>query len=504
MSFKVAQEAFAYSVIKYLVSDKNGSAHGTSQKTLIFNDLCNVFNKIASTTFVRKFTSMSKIKNNLYFKIGGIVLIALLLLIPTGMIKSIIYEREQTQQEAIDEVSEKWGGEQTLQGPVLTIPYTRYVKEINKATGKETLVQITERLHILPSKLNIQANVNPNRRHRGIFDIVVYNSMLHVSGEFTKLEFKDLESKGHVFKFNEAVLNAGIDDLRGIEKQISLNWDGQKVSFNPGVTNSDVFYSGINAKVNISPTDDHLYRFSFDIELKGSQQLYFTPVGKETDVVLKSDWQTPKFDGAFLPDEHKTDKNGFKAHWNVLNLNRNYPQSWTGSSYKLRESSFGVDLKLPVDNYQKSHRTIHYALLFIGLTFLVFFFIEIFQSAGIHPIQYILVGIALVVFYTLLIAFSEHIAFNAAFLLSALATVLLISMYVRAILRSVKMSLFIAGLLSMLYIFIFVIIQLEDLALLIGSIGVFIILGLVMYFSRKIDWYNLTADKADTQRDQIS
>jgi inner membrane protein len=328
--------------------------------------------------------------------------------------------------------------------------------------------------------------------------------VLHVSGEFTKLEFKDLESKGHVFKFNEAVLNAGIDDLRGIEKQISLNWDGQKVSFNPGVTNSDVFYSGINAKVNISPTDDHLYRFSFDIELKGSQQLYFTPVGKETDVVLKSDWQTPKFDGAFLPDEHKTDKSGFKAHWNVLNLNRNYPQSWTGSSYKLRESSFGVDLKLPVDNYQKSHRTIHYALLFIGLTFLVFFFIEIFQSAGIHPIQYILVGIALVVFYTLLIAFSEHIAFNAAFLLSALATVLLISMYVRAILRSVKMSLFIAGLLSMLYIFIFVIIQLEDLALLIGSIGVFIILGLVMYFSRKIDWYNLTADKADTQRDQIS
>jgi inner membrane protein len=135
---------------------------------------------------------------------------------------------------------------------------------------------------------------------------------------------------------------------------------------------------------------------------------------------------------------------------------------------------------------------------------LVFFFIEIFQSAGIHPIQYILVGIALVVFYTLLLAFSEHIAFNAAFLLSALATVLLISMYVRAILRSVKMSLFIAGLLSMLYIFIFVIIQLEDLALLIGSIGVFIILGLVMYFSRKIDWYNLTAEKTTTQRDQIS
>ena len=238
-----------------------------------------------------------------------------------------------------------------------------------------------------------------------------------------------------------------------------------------------------------------MYRFSFDVELKGSQQLYFTPVGKETDVVLNSDWQTPKFDGAFLPDQHKTDKAGFKAHWNILNLNRNYPQSWTGSSYKLRDSSFGVDLKLPVDNYQKSHRSIHYAILFIGLTFLVFFFIEIFQASGIHPIQYILVGIALVVFYTLLLSISEHIRFNYAFILSALATVALISMYVRAILGSLKMSLFIAGLLSMLYLFIFVIIQLEDLALLIGSIGVFVILGLVMYFSRKIDWYGIGQDK---------
>ena len=438
---------------------------------------------------------MSRIKNSLYFKIGGIVLISLLLLIPTGMIKSIIYEREQTQREAIDEVSEKWGGAQTLQGPVLTIPYTRYVKEIDKANGKETLVQITERLHVLPSKLDIQARVKPDRRHRGVYEIVVYNSALHVSGAFTKLDFKDLEAKGHSFKFNEATLNAGIDDLRGIEKQIELNWEGKKLPFNPGVSNQDIFYSGINSKVSISPTDDHLYRFSFDIELKGSQQLYFTPVGKETDVVLNSDWQTPKFDGAFLPDQHKTDKAGFKAHWNILNLNRNYPQSWTGSSYKLRDSSFGVDLKLPVDNYQKSHRSIHYAILFIGLTFLVFFFIEIFQSSGIHPIQYILVGIALVVFYTLLLSISEHIRFNYAFILSALATVALISLYVRAILRSLKMSLFIAGLLSMLYIFIFVIIQLEDLALLIGSIGVFIILGLVMYFSRKIDWYNIGQDK---------
>ncbi len=438
---------------------------------------------------------MSIFKNNLYFKIGAILIIALLLLIPTTMIKRIIYERERTQRQAINEVSSKWGGEQMLQGPVLTIPYTRYAKEFNDGTGKENLVQITERLHVLPNKLNIKASVSPNKRHRGVYEIVVYKSNLHVSGEFDNIDFKELEAKGYKFKFNEASLNAGIDDLRGIEKQIDLKWNGDSSPFNPGVSNKDVFNSGINSKVAIHATDSLLYKFSFDIELKGSQNLFFTPVGKETDVVLNSDWQTPKFDGAFLPDQQKTDKSGFNSHWNVLNLNRNYPQSWTGSKYNLRESSFGVDLKLPVDNYQKAHRSIHYAILFIGLTFLVFFFIEIFQSSGIHPIQYILVGIALVVFYTLLLSISEHIRFNYAFILSAFATVALIGMYVRAILGSLKMSLFIAGLLSMLYIFIFVIIQLEDLALLIGSIGVFIILGLVMYFSRKIDWYSIGKDK---------
>ena len=434
---------------------------------------------------------MNKLKSNLYFKIGTIVIIALLLLIPTSMIRGIIYERESTQEQAIKEVSSKWGEAQTIQGPIMSLPFVRYAKETDKTTGKEKLVSVYEKLHILPSKLNIVTEMRPERRYRGVYEIVVYNSIIKVSGEFNKLNFEELDIPAANFDFTKARLNVGIDDLRGIEKQIELSWNNLHFPFSPGVSTSDNFPSGINAQIALSPTDNHIYTFSFELKLKGSQKLYFTPVGKETDIHVSSTWTTPSFNGSFLPDENKVTKKGFTAHWNVLNLNRNYPQSWVGSRFNINQSAFGVDLILPVDNYQKSHRSIKYAILFIGLTFLVFFFIEVFQSAFIHPIQYILVGIALVIFYTLLLSISEYLKFNMSFFISALATLVLISGYVKAILKSTKLTGFIMGLLTILYIFIFVIIQLEDFALLIGSIGVFIILALIMYFSRKIDWYSI-------------
>ena len=243
--------------------------------------------------------------------------------------------------------------------------------------------------------------------------------------------------------------------------------------------------------LKIDPNDSTKYNFNLSIHLKGSQQLYFTPVGKITDINITSEWPNPSFNGAFLPDTRNISEKGFKANWNVLHLNRNFPQIWIGDRHSIDESSFGIDLLLPVDNYQKSYRSIKYAILFIVFTFLVFFFIEILNKVFIHPIQYILVGVALIVFYTLLLSISEHLQYNLAFIVSAFATLLLIAGYVRAILGSAKLTLLITGILTILYSFIFVIIQLQDYALLIGSIGIFIILGLVMYFSRKINWYDL-------------
>jgi inner membrane protein len=434
---------------------------------------------------------MKTLKSNIYFKVGTIVMITLLLIIPTSMIEGLIFERESTQNDAIREVSSKWGEEQTISGPFLSIPYYKYIKEYSKKDSIERIVRLKEYLHILPSQLKITGNINPEKRYRGIYEIVVYNSKLDIAGTFNNLAIASMDIQPKNILFDKAEFVVGIDDLRGIEKQVSLIWNNEQISFNPGVSSNDVVKSGINALLSLHTDDSSVYKFNLSLDLKGSQLLYFTPVGKVTDIRLSSDWPNPSFNGAFLPDSRDVSDNGFNASWNVLHLNRNFPQIWTGSRHSFADSSFGIDLLLPVDKYQKAYRSIRYAILFIGFTFLVFFFIEVLNKIFIHPIQYTLVGVALIVFYTLLLSISEHIKFNIAFIISALATLLLIAGYIRAILKSSTLTVLITGILTVLYTFIFVIIQLQDYALLIGSIGIFIILGLVMYFSRRIDWYNL-------------
>lgn len=438
---------------------------------------------------------MKTLKNNIYFKVSAIVIIALLLLIPTSMIKSLILEREYTQQEAIKEVSSKWGEEQTITGPFISIPYLRYVKEFSKKDSTEKIIQIKEYIHILPTQLHILGIINPEKRNRGIYEIVVYNSKIDISGTFDEIDFNifDIDTENILFDKVEFIL--GINDLRGIEEQVELKWNNDRIPFNPGVSSNDVVGKGINALLTINPVDNLKYNFSLSLDLKGSQLLYFTPVGKVTDIHISSKWNNPSFNGAFLPDHREVSDKGFKADWNILHLNRNYPQSWISSRHSISGSSFGIDLLLPVDNYQKSYRSIRYAILFIGFTFLVFFFIEVLNKTFIHPIQYILVGMALVIFYTLLLSISEHLKYNLAFIISALSTLLLVTGYVRAILKSKILTILISGILTVLYTFIFVIIQLQDYALLIGSIGIFIILGLVMYLSRKIEWYNLNLEE---------
>lgn len=438
---------------------------------------------------------MRPLKNNIYFKIGTIVIITLLLLIPASMIRSLIIERESTQNEAIREVSSKWGEEQTISGPLISIPYYRYIKEFSRKDSTEKIVQIKEFIHILPTELNISGNINPEKRYRGIYEIVVYNSKLSISGAFNNIDLASLDIQPRNILFDKAEFVIGINDLRGIEEQVILNWNDQNIAFNPGVSSNDVVMTGINALLNLDLKDSSAYNFSLELDLKGSQLLYFTPVGRVTNINLRSEWPNPSFKGAFLPDSREVSEKGFVANWNVLHLNRNFPQIWLGNRHSISDSSFGIDLLLPVDNYQKSYRSIRYAILFIGFTFLTFFFIEVLNKVFIHPIQYILVGIALIVFYSLLLSISEYLKYNLAFIVSAISTLALIAGYVQAILKSGKLTLLISGILTVLYSFIFTIIQLQDYALLIGSIGIFIILGLVMYFSRKIDWYNINLNE---------
>jgi inner membrane protein len=313
---------------------------------------------------------------------------------------------------------------------------------------------------------------------------------MEITGHFSNISFSDWNISKEDILYHDAYIVSGISDLRGIKDNIVLEWNNTRHEFNAGVA---LINSGIKARV---PVGEETYKFKYDLKLNGSQSIYFIPAGKETVVEVQSSWKDPAFVGGFLPESYHIGDNGFAARWKVLHFNRNFPQRWLSTEpYDLDESSaFGVNLLLPVDHYQKNYRSAKYAVLIISLTFLIFFFIEVLNRKRIHPFQYILVGIALCVFYTLLLSFSEHLGFEISYLISAVAIIGLISIYLIGVLKSYWSSAIAASFLSLLYLFIFIILQLQDFALLAGSIGLFAALAVVMILSRNINWYEPGAE----------
>ncbi len=430
-----------------------------------------------------------KISNSVTIKLASIAFLILILLIPGSMIQSLIYERENARESTIREISSKWGYEQTIVGPVLNIPFK---KSFVDANGKITVTK--DYVHILPDKLDISGNVNPEKRYRGIYEVVVYNSKLNFSGTFVPLSASTLNLNDAEISWEDAFISIGIPDMRGIRESIAINWNGTNNTLNPGINTKNISSSGVSCNVAVEPNSSSPYSFSFALNINGSKNLNFIPLGKETKVAVSSDWNNPSFDGAFLPESREVSDKGFNAEWKVLHLNRNYPQHWIGAAHNVYDSSFGVNLLLPVDQYQKSMRSAKYAVMFISLTFLIFFFVEILNKKRIHPFQYILVGLALTLFYTLLVSLSEHINFNWAYLISCIGIIGMITFYSASIFNSKLLTGILFLVLVMLYGFMFVTLQQQDYALLIGSIGLFVVLATVMYLSRNINWYNINKD----------
>lgn len=442
-------------------------------------------------------------QDTLVLKIILIAFLIILSFIPTSMIRGLISEREQTAKEATREVQQKWSDSQTLVGPILTIPYKYQNEKGEPQYGY---------LNYLPENLDISGDINTQELKRGLYEIVVYNSTLELNGSFSIKDLKGNDILLNSQSLEHATLNIGISDLRGINEQATLVWNGQKIDFSPGVDPHSIVSSGISTKITPRQlqANDSIVNFTVKLKLKGSESMRFTPLGKTTRIQLSSNCKTPSFTGAFLPTEREVTNDGFSSRWEILEFNRNYSQIIKGTcrqvntpdgytiqdtgprhaSEAIAQSSFGVNLLLPVDQYQKSMRSAKYAFLIIILTFVVSFFVEIFQKKNIHPVQYLLIGLALCLFYTLLVSTSEHIGFTPAYIISALMTSSLITFYMIGILKIKKTALTIGGLLACLYIYIFFLIQLETYALLAGSIGLFVILAIIMYFSQKINWYN--------------
>lgn len=430
--------------------------------------------------------------NPVAYKLALVGGLSILLVIPTVFIYSLISDRERRQREAITEVSDKWGREQVLTGPVVSVPYWIEDKAYDKDEKRYKVVRSKYFAHFLPDDLKVTGEVKPRILNRGIYEVVVYETKLKVEGSFSRFQLESWK-KGQKVDWGDAFLSLGLSDLRGLQDRISVRWGGRTLTFAPGLETEDILSSGVTAKDiwPAAPPPGRPIPFAFEMAFNGSQRLHFTPLGRVTEVFLSSPWADPSFGGAFLPDERKVSAAGFEARWNVLDLNRSFPQKFSGSQPQIHNSAFGLDLLSPVSVYQMNTRAVKYAILFISLTFLVFFFVEVMNKKAVHPVQYILVGLALCLYYTLLLSFSEHMPFNAAYWASSVAVLSLVALYTRAILKSAAMAGMLAAILTVLYGFLFIVLQLQDYALLIGSLGLFAVLASIMYLSRKIDWYSV-------------
>ncbi|HKP32899.1 MAG TPA: cell envelope integrity protein CreD [Chitinophagaceae bacterium] len=422
-------------------------------------------------------------KNKMIFKGLLIAFLVLLLLIPTVFIMSLVDERQSRQLEAIAEISSKWAGPQTSSGPVISIPYMRQTID-----EKAQVINLKEYAYFLPETLDITCSVVPEKRYRGIYQVTVYTSDIQMSGKFSKFDFEQFKIPAGTILWNEAAIYYELSDVRGLKEQVVFNWGNQAIELTPGKFSNEQFKIALSGPLTFNDSSNNGGSFTMNVKTKGSENLSFVPLGKTTKVNVHSNWPNPSFTGNYLPDSRTIKDSGFDATWQILSLNRSYPQQWVNKTYELNNSQFGVNLMVPVDAYQKSMRSVKYAILCIVLTFTAFFLIELIYLKSLHPFQYVLVGFALVIFYTLLLSISEYTGFNIAYLIASVSTIALITWYISVVLKDPKTTASIAALLALMYGFIFILIQSQDYALLMGSIGLFVTIGLVMYFSRKIKW----------------
>lgn len=420
--------------------------------------------------------------------VGGMILF---LLIPASMIDSLVSERLARRDAAVEEIHAAWSHAQFLRGPILTVP-VRVTRGHDKA-GKPIYDLVETRF--LPENLDIRGAIDTESRYRGIYKTVVYTAKLEMNGRFTPPNFAALNLGTYEILWDQSKVAFGVQDLRGIKDAVNLVWEGKPLAFEPGIAGVSELGSGLEAAV---PGDGLRARkdvsFSIPLNIRGSKGLSFLPTGRTTTVSLRSSWPTPSFNGAFLPDSREIGAGGFSANWKVLHINRSLPSEWTGGA-DLEASRFGVDLLTPVDSYSSASRSTKYAVLFIFLTFLGFFLIEYFQSRRLHPVQYLMIGSALVLFYLLLLSLSEQIAFGAAYAVAGLAVIVMVTSYAQGVFRRRTVTSSVASILSALYVFLYVLLRLEDYALLLGSLGLFCALALVMYLTRGIDWYGIEASK---------
>ena len=421
-------------------------------------------------------------------------------LLPLALVRDAIQERNSRQQSVAGEIGQIWGNRQTVMGPILIVPYRETF--IN---AREEIFHRERTAFFLPDRYDVGAEVRSETRHRGIFEAVVYTTDILLAGEFALPPVADWAPDEAEILWERAAVIVGANDLRSIDGVMTIDWDGETLPLRPGAPALGELVSGrMSAAIpDLAALGTRTIPFETRLTLNGSDSLDFAPLGRETHVSIKSNWQDPGFVGAFLPDRHTVSEAGFDADWTVSYYGRPYPQHWNSAEENdilpaIRGSDFGVRFVQPVSAYLQSERSAKHGVLFIIFTFAVFFLFETVAGLRIHVFQYGLVGMSLCLFYLLLISVAEHLGFAAAYGIGAAAVVGQIVLYTAKVLASARRSAAIGALLTALYGGLFVLMGLEDFALLFGSVALFAALGAVMFVTRNIDWYAIKRPAAES------
>lgn len=443
-------------------------------------------------------------------KVATLGLIVLMLMIPVSQVTSLVRERQHRQIAVALEVQSTWSGPQTLAGPILVVPFEEVqapapeAVEIALRAGLRppAPVRTTSTLHNLPLELIWTGSVAPETRRRGLFETVVYEARLKARGSFAAPDFGALAASTGEAKWNKAWMVVGVPNLKGLTERALVTWQGRKLELFPGTGGESALSSGLYVPLRLEQPIASGTQVPFELELvlRGAESLQFFPAGKETRVQIESTWPSPSFTGSYLPNQRTVGPQGFAATWQIPYLGRSVAQSWWNDAVKpgdLVADSFGVELMIPADGYQRTERSVKYAVLFILLTTLTFFLIELASPVRLHALHYLLVGSALVMFYLLLLALSEHLGFGWAYLVAAAACSGLIAAYAKGILASARWAGLIFTSLAALYTYLYGLLQAEDYSLLFGALGLFAILALVMYLTRRLNWRSLRFDTVE-------
>ncbi|MEE9440283.1 MAG: cell envelope integrity protein CreD [Saprospiraceae bacterium] len=426
-----------------------------------------------------------KNQKKLYFKITFILFLILLLIIPNSLTHDLIRERKGLEYQVQREIAQNWGPSQKIMGPVLSIPYTTF--------NKDGTIYARDILRVLPNKSKIDVTLSTEKRSKSIYSTILYGAKNNIKSSFTIPTKSDFNDQQIEILWDEANIDIGFTSAASIDQKVIITWNDIPYPMKSGASEKTIFRSGIHADIKIDPSISE-YSFETNIAINGSEKIEFLPLASNTIINMESPWKDPGFIGMPLPKKREISNAGFTAEWKTTEYNRPFKSIWTNNQVLIENfnSSFGVNLIQTVGHYQKNMRCSKYAILIIGLSFMVFFFYEMIKGNNIHPIQYIFVGLSLSVFYLLLLSFSEHVGFDIAYFIATIAVVSLITWYSRYLLQGSANVIVLYCILSSLYGYIYTLLQMEEFALIVGSIGLFSALGIAMYLTRNMNWYDLS------------